>query len=52
MCAACVQNGLIGNPRNFWKYVGSKKKTRGYPASMYLKTTEPERIFDLFGGFF
>lgn len=50
-----LQNGLTDNPRNFWKYVGSKKKTKGYPASMYLKdekAAEPEGICDLFSKFF
>lgn len=50
-----VQRDLTGNPRNFWKYVGSKKKTRGFPASMYLKdekTSDPESICNLFGNFF
>lgn len=50
-----LQNDLADNPRNFRKYVGSKKKTRGYPASMYLKEKKaavPEGICDLFGEFF
>lgn len=50
-----VQCGLADNPRKFWRYVDSKKKTRGYPASMYLKeenATSPEGICSLFGDFF
>ncbi|XP_037045741.1 uncharacterized protein LOC119081106 [Bradysia coprophila] len=50
-----LQFDLTEDPRKFWKFVDSKKKTKGLPASMFLgdeKAEGPEGVCALFSRFF
>ncbi|HBK82685.1 MAG TPA: hypothetical protein DDZ41_03675, partial [Flavobacterium sp.] len=50
-----VENNLINDPQNFWKFVNLKRKTSGYPVTMFYNDVEASNdlnICDLFAEFF
>lgn len=50
-----VEKDLTSDPRNFWKFVNVKRKTTGYPASMFLNdyvASDTQEICNLFADFF
>ena len=50
-----VENDLMHDAKNFWKFVNTKRKTSGYPATMFLNDVEASNnndICNLFASFF
>jgi hypothetical protein len=50
-----VQNDIVNDPKKFWSYVDSKRRTKSYPTMMNHgdeKATTPDGICKLFGEFF
>ena len=50
-----AQNNLTTDPKRFWSFVNSKKKTNSYPSSMFFSDTQcsnPSDICNQFANFF